>query len=332
MGPDGYGGECLGCGNQEHFVNCADIAIGNNVVSPLPPLPGDATPPAPQPAPAGPAYDTYNAAGSKPDMAMVKQMVNKLLNRANNLHKTQQQQSSWNDPSYNSATTARHTPMTQPPLAPQWNTAAPPTPTPSWKAPTQSPANTWQQSGGFDWFGGGSNDFQPTPTSDYGNYEPGEYPEPGETPSGSSSQTSSSYMQGYSDAMRQLKESFGLNAGMGELSVHLQESRKQGAPIYNGGSIPPTCPDGSEPDCKALNPAQSSLFDSFCSNACQMGQCPKELCTCSCSGSGSWSSENVGAVGLQCRSLDRSKGSSMDNWCTQNCRRNNCPSELCVCG
>ena len=36
MGPDGRGGECLGCGNQEHFVNCADIAIGSKVIAPLP--------------------------------------------------------------------------------------------------------------------------------------------------------------------------------------------------------------------------------------------------------------------------------------------------------
>jgi hypothetical protein len=32
---DGKGGECFGCGPQEHFINCADVAIGTRV-NPLP--------------------------------------------------------------------------------------------------------------------------------------------------------------------------------------------------------------------------------------------------------------------------------------------------------
>ncbi|KAL4227828.1 hypothetical protein ACF0H5_013265 [Mactra antiquata] len=339
MGPDGYGGECLGCGNQENFINCADIAIGNDVVAPLPLLPVDATPPTPQPAPAGPSYDTYNTAGNKagnqPDMAAVKQIVSKLMHRANTLHKTIRPKSSWNEPSYNKAPAPQPRPLTPPP-APQWNTVAPPTSTPMWKAPpTPSPANIWQQAGSFDWFGGISNSFQPTPTNEYSHsqYEPGEYPEPGEGPiSGGASHGSGGYMQGYNDAMRQLKESFGMNSGMAEVNVHLQESRKQNVPNYNQGSTPQTCPDGSEPECRAVNPAQSSLFDSFCSNACGVGQCPNELCTCSCSGSGGWGYENMGAMMGHCRALDRTKGASMDTWCTQNCQRGNCPSEICVCG
>ncbi|XP_069137862.1 uncharacterized protein [Argopecten irradians] len=35
-GPDGKGGECFGCGPQEHFINCADVSISPYSSSPLP--------------------------------------------------------------------------------------------------------------------------------------------------------------------------------------------------------------------------------------------------------------------------------------------------------
>lgn len=335
MGPDGYGGECLGCGNQENFVNCADIAIGSAVVSPLPPLPGDTPaepqPPAPAPAPAGPAYNTYPTAAPQnvqPDMALVKQIVNQLAEKLRpKLYPTTTP--TWRTPAQ--VPTARVT-------VSQWNKVQSPqsqqswqatsAPQQSWRAPPPQ-QNSWQTTSqeSFDWMGAGSHQHV-TEAPHFPGYEPGEYPEPGEGPSsGSGSSGQSSYIQGYNDALRQLKGSFGMtaNPAFNEISVHLQESHK------NTGHMQ-TCPDGSELECRAVNSMMSSDFDSFCSNACSSGPCPTNMCSCTCPNGGAWSGGGDAlGVGGNCFAVDRSKGSSMDQWCVSNCKQNNCPPDLCTC-
>ena len=356
MGPDGYGGECLGCGNQENFINCADIAIGNKIVSPLPPLPGDTVaqqqpvpepaPAAKAPAPAGPPYNTYNSGGKTggggsnngpngPNMTLVDQIVKKLAQTLISHHK-QQSQTSWNQP-----TPAPQTPATQQP----WKRPPPPSPTTQqqwqppttqqWQTPPTPQPNMWHTN---DWMNSGSNHHvTEAPASSYPGYEPGEYPEPGEGPtSGSSSSGNSgqsSYMRGYNDAMRQLKNSFGAgnkNNAFNEISVHIQETQKNTFPQGYGGSMPSTCPDGSEFECVAKHSPPGTDFDSFCNNVCNSGQCPADMCSCSCPNGGSWSGASSGAGG-NCVAVDKSKGSSMDQWCVSNCKQNNCPSDLCTC-
>ncbi|XP_045215829.1 uncharacterized protein LOC123566061 [Mercenaria mercenaria] len=363
MGPDGYGGECLGCGNQENFVNCADIAIGNKVVSPLPPLPGDSVTQqqAPAPtrtkaparaqapaAPAGPSYDIFNSgAGNGPNMELVKQIVSKLAQTllAHGMPTTTK---SWRTPQVPRAP-ATEKPWNRPPPSPSTQQQWQPTPSPqNWgPSPTPQPAS-WQTrpQETYGWTdASSSHHVTESPASNFPGYEPGEYPEPGEGPSsgsnsGSSSSNSgqSSYMQGFNDAMRQIKNSFGNGAPnnnvFNEISVHLQESQKNTAPQnYGGGSMPATCPDGSEFECTAKNSVPGSDFDSFCNNACntgQPGQCPTNMCACTCPGGESWSGP-ASMSGGNCVAVDKSKGSSMDQWCVSNCKQNNCPPDLCTC-
>lgn len=350
MGPDGYGGECLGCGNQENFVNCADIAIGNTVVSPLPPLEGE-TPAQPQPqaptqapvyapvqapvqaaAPADPVYNTYNSGRPRnlePNADLVQQIVNQIAEKLRpQLFPTTTP--SWKAPSQ--TPTAQVSQWNEPkPSHQQQSWQSPPASQQSWGAQPFPQQNTWQTTSQetFDWMGAGSHQVTEAPVSHFHGYEPGEYPEPGESSSSGSSHTSSgqsSYMQGYNDAMRQLKGSFGMNTvnpAFNEISVHLQESHK-----HNGQMQ--TCPDGSELECRATNSMLSSDFDSFCSNACNSGQCPTNMCSCSCPNGGTWSSA-PSKTGGNCFAVDRSKGSSMDQWCVSNCKQNNCPPDLCAC-
>ncbi|KAH3839326.1 uncharacterized protein LOC127876652 [Dreissena polymorpha] len=355
MGPDGYGGECLGCGNQEHFINCADIAIGTKPVNPLPPLPDDSTPapvPAYQTQPpqnptvsitatplkthghSGPTYTVPNAGDPtfEATMAMMKKMYDQMVkNQAPVV------------PIHAS------TGQVEPPAAPQWNqptrTQAPAPQPPSWQTPAavqsswQEPAPTfpdtslWQNSVPSSW--------QQSQSS----YEPGEYQEHGEIPSpGSMSHPpaqGSTYMQGYNDAMRMFEQSFGMpslnvksNAPFNEMSLSLQESQKQYSAVYHGGDLTGKCPDGSEYECRATNVMAGSDFDSLCESTCVNGKCPTNICSCSCPSGGSWSGSNTQAQasgGANCRSVDPSKGSSMDTWCSLNCKQNNCPSSLCTC-
>lgn len=334
MGPDGYGGECLGCGNQEHFVNCADIAIGSKPVTPLPLLPEAATEP-PPPAGAdhhGPSYHVHNAPASpntnnyEVNMAsLVKQIYNSI---ATGVQTLQTSTPAWTGTSFSQAT----------PQAPQWNSAPEPQ------------NNMWQQNAAmpnvqsmlgdtFGWAGGAAG-------VDFPGYEHGEYPEISElhahTPG-----ASSTYLKGYSDALSQMSETFGF-PGMGvkaspafnEVSLSLQEAQK--GPIGTSFSTPmltapkSMCADGSEMECRASNPMFSLEFDSFCQNSCSLGQCQgSTMCSCSCPGSQSWASaaQALGAgAGSNCRAVDRTKASSMDKWCVLNCKQNNCPSNLCVCG
>lgn len=339
MGPDGLGGECLGCGNQENFINCADIAIGNSVVSPLPPLPESAEPSTIPPTQTGPAYDTYNSGGGSnmdPNMAIVNQIVSKFaqqLQPQSNHYASAPAAQSW---------TSNSNPVSHHPAP------APSPPQQTWQAPPQQyqpQQNSWQtsqhSSSGYDWSGSGSSysgvDVHQF-SHDFAGLEPGEYPEPGEGPSSGSSysgsHSSSGYMQGYNDALRQLKEQFGVGGFSGagniggspynEISIHLQDHQK------HGGFSATSCPDGSELECRATNGMAGSELDSFCSNTCNAGICPANMCSCTCpGGTSSWSGGGSGPS--YCRSRDPSKSSSMDSWCSSNCKNNHCPPDLCVC-
>jgi len=341
MGPDGYGGECLGCGNQENFINCADIAIGATAIQPLPPLPADATPPTPPPEPAystirvtrpapkpqpQPVYEVTNAAPNNnnnninnnnnnnnnnmdANLMLMKQLYQKLIESQQAAAQPQQ----WATPGT--------------PAPSQWKQPEP-VPPPSWSQP-QTPA-PWQQQTPQPW--------QPAADVHYPGYEPGEYPEQGEFPS-SGGGGGSQYMQGFNDALRQFQESFGLSAvnmkskaPFSEASMSYQDSQKNfGGP---SGVLPGMCPDGSEMECRATSNLQGSDFDSFCQSSCIAGQCPTNLCACTCpSGNGDWVSAPQAANSARgnCHGLDRAKGESMDQWCTLNCQKNNCPSDLCVC-
>lgn len=340
MGPDGFGGECLGCGNQENFINCADIAIGNSVVSPLPALPETAEPAPPPASHAGPSYDTYNSGGvtsMDPNMVLVNQIVSKLAETLKSKqYAATQPPNSWNANSNlahhehrgPTLSVQHHTPIP----VPRWTPAPAPVPQQTWQAPPQPQQTSWQSSqhhsSGYEWTNSGST----YPHFTGSGYEHGEYPEPGEVPSSGSSQ--SGYMQGYNDALRQLKEQFGMSRSYGgnkmanspynEISVHLQDHQK------HGGPMPSSCPDGSELECRATTSIMGSDFDSFCSNACNAGECPSNLCSCTCPGGAStWSGGSSGPG--YCRSVDPSKAASMDQWCSTNCKNNHCPSDLCVC-
>ena len=149
----------------------------------------------------------------------------------------------------------------------------------------------------------------------YPGYEPGEYPEPGESPPqqrpSSSNEQSSSYMQGYNDAMRALKQQFGISETTNEAGSSSTGKR---------------CPGGMKPTCKGINQWQGQpQFDSWCTTTCSAGECPANFCSCTCPGAGTFKS------GPNCRGVDPSKGSSMDEWCTLNCKGGHCPPDLCVC-
>lgn len=172
---------------------------------------------------------------------------------------------------------------------------------------------------GMDWLGDTPT---PTPTDptqvSYPGYEPGEYPEPGENPatqrpssSGVASSQSSGYMQGYNDAMRELKRKYGIPA----------------TPTQHGSSSAgKRCPGGAKPTCRGINEWQGKpQFDTWCTETCSAGECPSNFCSCTCPGTGSWKS------GPTCKGVDPAKGSSMDTWCTLNCKGGNCPPEMCVC-
>ncbi|WAR00150.1 hypothetical protein MAR_024522 [Mya arenaria] len=340
MGPDGYGGECLGCGNQEHFINCADVAIGPNAVSPLPPLaPGITPPAAPAPAPAvaapntnyvaaGPTYNVQSASDTQMDtgVALMKHVLQRLLHAQKKEAATQP----W--AGLPAAAPIAPTNQWNPPAPqPTWQQAQTPTP---WQAPTPAP---WKPTTSRPWHQSDSSNTE----VNYPGYEPGEYPEQGESPSSGSSQGSQNelYIKGYNDALKQFQKSFGMpglniksNAPFNEASLAFQESQKNIVPSY-GGSSSGACPDGSEFECRATNTLQGTDFDSFCQGACVNGQCPTDLCACTCpGGTQGWSgAENSSSGGANCRGVDRSKGSAMDRWCTLNCQQNNCPSSICTC-
>ena len=337
MGPDGYGGECLGCGNQEHFVNCADIAIGSKPVNPLPLLPESVTP-APPPATnviTGPAYHVPNA----PQVANTNNFEVNMASLVKQI--------------YNSLATAsvQTVPTTTPPAWPGTSFSNPPIEAQQWNSAPPQPQpniqNMWQQNtmpsmmeASFGWPSGGA-----TPTMNYPGYENGEYPEIGEHHAHSPG-AGNNYIKGYNDAFTQMQDAFGFpgmsakaSPAFNEVSLALREAQKgsmgssYSAPMMTAGN---GCSDGSEMECRASNQMFGVEFDSFCQNACSMGQCQgqPQMCTCSCP-SGSWSQSsqayNAGA-GSYCRAVDRAKAGSMDKWCVLNCRQNNCPSNLCVCG
>ena len=148
----------------------------------------------------------------------------------------------------------------------------------------------------------------------YAGYEPGEYPEPGESPSpqkSGSSEQPSSYMQGYNDALREMKRQFGISGHTGNVGSSSASNR---------------CPGGVKPACKGINEWQGqSQFDTWCTTTCATSECPANFCSCTCPGAGSFKS------GMQCRGVDPAKGSSMDEWCTLNCKGGHCPPDLCAC-
>lgn len=334
MGPDGYGGECMGCGNQEHFVNCADIAIGTKPVTPLPLLPEDLNPTTPQPGTDslhGPGYHVHNAPTApntnnyEVNMAtLVKQIYNSI---ASGVQGMQTSTPSWTGTSFSQP----------PPAAPQWNSVP----------QTQSSMSSmWQQADvtnllgePFGWASAAA-----SPSLDFPGYETGEYPELSElhahTPG-----ASTNYLKGYNDALSQMQDTFGFpgmsvkaSPAFSEVSLSLQEAQKGAfgtsfsSPML---TAPKSCADGSEMECRASNPMFSLEFNSFCQNSCSLGQCQgnTEICTCSCPGSQPLVSQAIGAgAGSNCRAVDRTKAGSMDRWCVLNCRQNNCPSNLCVCG
>lgn len=169
---------------------------------------------------------------------------------------------------------------------------------------------------GLDWMGEIAT---PTPTDpsqlSYPGYEPGEYPEPGEGPAtqrpGGSGGQPSSYMQGYNDAMRELKRQFGIS-----------DTSSHGGSSSSGTK----CPGGVKPTCRGINEwLGQPQFDSWCTTTCAVGECPSNFCSCTCPGAGSWKS------GPTCRGVDPAKGASMDTWCTLNCKGGNCPPEMCIC-
>lgn len=332
MGPDGYGGECMGCGNQEHFVNCADIAIGSKPVTPLPLLPEDtSSSAAPSPVDAGPAYHVHhtpavsNSNNYEVNMAsLVKQIYNSIATGVQNL---QTSTPSWTGTSFSQPT----------PKAPQWN------------SPPAQQNNLWQSNSVSSLLGDSFN-WQVTagasPTMDFGGYDNGEYPEIGELHAHNPG-AGTTYLRGYNDALNQMHETFGFppmgvktSPAFNEVSLSLQEAQKGavGTSFASPMLAAKTCADGAEMECRASNPMFSLEFDSFCQNACSMGQCQSDMCTCTCPGShhtwsGPASPQAFGAgAGSNCRSVDRAKAGSMDRWCTLNCRQNNCPSNLCVCG
>ena len=114
-----------------------------------------------------------------------------------------------------------------------------------------------------------NNQHQDPSQRSYPGYEPGEYPEPGETvPTSSPSQgyknsRGSSYMQGYQDAMRELKTKFGINIPQGG-----------GGSANGAGSWKPGA------TCKGIDPAKGSSMDTWCTLNCKGGHCPPELCAC----------------------------------------------------
>ena len=330
MGPDGYGGECMGCGNQEHFVNCADIAIGTTAVKPLPQLPETASKPVqPSQHVAHPGPE-YSVAGSQsnpinyaPSPAVAKTPAyNPPAKVAANSKATTE--SPWNMDSnmmlqnlmagafgqtnlmittpspWNNAWPQQQEPQNVPAQMPyfqdpsmssmfgmlpnflresnEWSTD---TPTHNQHQHQRAPPAPQVHASGHD-------------PADYAGNEPGEYPEfetpsQGPSPVSGASSGSSSYMQGFNDALKQMQglglsgdwSSFNPKASraVSEITLSLQEKQKQ-------QSSNPNCPGRV---CKATGSwkGQSNL-DTWCETTCKVGQCPGHMCACRCPGLGVW--------------------------------------------
>lgn len=347
MGPDGLGGECLGCGNQENFINCADIAIGNRVVQPLPPLPETAQPLGGESVvhnvhKIGNAAKTYGASMPTNYNIEVKRPAIDAVIQPNLVKGTMQ-----------GVRPMQTFPPTSAPMATeisQWNSQ-------SFSQHVQPlpQQNSWQQmsmpnlfSESFDWQANTQPIQQQTHNvnPDYIGLEPGEHPETNEIVSShgivaASNNANAGYMQGFNDAVRHIREQVNMagnvynskgNNAFSEIQTLLQESKKQGITHISG---PTVCPDGSEPECKVRGSLLATIhseFDSWCTNTCSVGLCPMNICSCSCAGAGSGLlSATSSASGVNCRSVDLAKGASMNIWCSQNCKQNNCPPDLCIC-
>ncbi|CAC5399938.1 unnamed protein product [Mytilus coruscus] len=97
------------------------------------------------------------------------------------------------------------------------------------------------------------------------------------------------------------------------------------------------CDGFIRPVCKAVPLWNNNRpFDEWCSVLCPTGVCPAAVCSCTCPPTQSYSQNNVQYAQVQsmkCRSMTSFGDPSMDRWCTITCNSNpdNCPSDHCWC-
>ncbi|KAL3866015.1 hypothetical protein ACJMK2_043356 [Sinanodonta woodiana] len=341
MGPDGKGGECLGCGKQEHFINCADIAIGRNVVKPLittaPQTTTSKTTTVTTPRP-----PTSHAA--PPNYADTQDVAyNQRQHTYSNGHATTTM--SWNNANQN----AQHQELT-----PGWHPS-----TRSWRSwnGMQTTPSSWNAGGSesmmyimpsvmenLEW---GNTE---TVQNEHGNpsHEPGEYGEYPllemanrgniRVPTYTQQNQRAGHMKGIKDPLRlagfegvalsTFGETTSNGVWQGDSALKISASNLKNTDSAHKVPLArnPTskaCADGiTKPVCKGIGLWKNKTnFDKWCTNVCPTGDCPKGLCECNCPG-------EINRSGRVCRGLNKP---SMDKWCTTNCEYNNCPPDLCIC-
>lgn len=316
------GKECFGCGPQEYFVNCADIAIGDKAINriPKPASKATKTPATNQP---------YKP--NKPKLAVTRTTITrKNIPKAVPQQSVVQQQfqpNQYNEASYNNENfqealadrvfldlIGQSTLFIDPSL--HFDTM-------NNQQATQNqynvPPSTNQAFGpAYNPF---FNDFitpNAPPLLNFNAQDTSRQPGPS-----TSSQTSAVASPG------QFYTQQSVMAAAAILSTLTGETGNDNAYIE--------CPESAQPTCKGNTMwGDGTSNDRFCASICPQGHCPMAMCMCSCP-----ARKRIIVKGNMTPSITIPKcfaidawDQNMNNWCASNCKPNQmdfCPSDMCTC-
>ncbi|CAG2190047.1 unnamed protein product [Mytilus edulis] len=335
-GSNGHGGECFGCGPQEHFINCADVSIGSRAnVLPLnrpgqrgvfisktgPKMNVIHSPSKTTSAPKQPVQRVYDASVMEPP---VDSYSNNYLPTSSNAQTSNNYQ-----PTRSNAQSSNN------------------------YQPTRSNA---QSSNNYR-----SNNYQPKNLNvqNSNNYQQRNSNTQRSSNTGRRSGTSQNKIyvyqrekspQEYRNNHQTQRKSFNQHSPISKQVSYdkMLDSKNQitAMVLQYVSSLPMDtamesgmieCDGFIRPVCKAVPLWNNNRpFDEWCSVLCPTGVCPAAVCSCSCPPKQNNRQNNAQYAHeqqMKCRSMTSFGDQSMDRWCTITCNSNpdNCPSDHCWC-